>query len=72
MTDEELCAFKQAEVAALRRHVESMRRFARSLEGQGAQAELLRQDTLELASLVDPDRTQDPIATAAIDRAKCV
>jgi hypothetical protein len=70
MTDDELRAFKQAEVASLRRYVESMRRFARSLEGQGANAELLRQDTLELASLVDPDRTQDRIAAAAIDRAK--
>jgi hypothetical protein len=70
MTDDELLAFRQAEVAALRRYVESMRRFACSLEGQGAGAELLRQDTLELASLVDPDRPQDRIAADAIDVAK--
>ncbi|WP_284620666.1 hypothetical protein [Aquabacterium humicola] len=67
---EELSRFQLVEVETLRRFRESSLRFAQTLEGLGSEAELLRQDVLELAMLIAPDPVSADVATATVARAR--
>lgn len=70
LSPEEEARLRLNEAAMLERFQASSRRFAASLEGRGAEAELLRQDVLELASLIDPAPAHVEEAHAAIEHAR--